>query len=139
MGNKELSVLIVDDQAGVRYLLEVIVKEAGHRAYTAQNGLEAVTSALTIRPDLIFMDVRMPLMGGVEALEKIKAVIPEIDVIIMTAYPSEDVVSRIRKMGALCCITKPFDVDKIKEILDNCQWKYSNANTSTIAMGSYIY
>ncbi len=136
MKGEPLKILIVDDQAGVRYLLEIIMKEAGHTVCTAQNGLEAVSSAVANRPDLIFMDVRMPLMGGLEALDKIKTQIPETDVIIMTAYPSEDTVNRVKKMGALCCITKPFDVDKIKELLVKYRWNQKNINT--IAACGYV-
>ncbi|MCG9966701.1 response regulator [Pelotomaculum terephthalicicum JT] len=117
MQQEPLNVLIVDDQAGVRYLLEIVVQDSGHRAYTASNGLEAVELARSIRPDLVFMDVRMPLMGGLEALEKIKALAPETNVVIMTAFSSEQTVSQAMKKGALTCIGKPFDVDELKEFL----------------------
>lgn len=117
MRREPLDVLIVDDQAGVRYLLEIIVQDSGHRAHTASNGLEAVDLARSIRPDLIFMDVRMPLMGGLEALEKIKALAPETNVVIMTAFSSEETVSQAMQKGALTCIVKPFDVDELKDFL----------------------
>jgi len=130
-----LDVLIVDDQAGVRYLLDIVVREAGHSARTAQNGLEAVELARAARPDLVFMDVRMPLMGGLEALGKIKAMAPETVVIIMTAYSSEETVTQAMQMGALCCIAKPFDVDEIKDILVEYGWK--RANRGIAAAGCY--
>jgi len=117
MRREPLDVLIVDDQAGVRFLLEIIVKDSGHRAHIAGNGREAVDLARSIRPDLIFMDVRMPLMGGLEALEKIKALAPETNVVIMTAFSSEETVSQAMQKGALTCIVKPFDVDELKEFL----------------------
>ncbi|OPY58262.1 MAG: Sporulation initiation phosphotransferase F [Pelotomaculum sp. PtaU1.Bin035] len=117
MRREPLNILIVDDQAGVRYLLEIVVGEAGHRAHTARNGLEAVKLANSIRPDLVFMDVRMPIMGGLEALDKIKALTPETDVIIMTAFCSEDTIAQAMQKGALCCISKPFDVDELKIFL----------------------
>ncbi len=117
MAREKLKVLIVDDQAGVRFLLEIVVRESGHEAYMAQNGLEAIEMARSIHPDLIFMDVRMPLIGGLEALGKIKATNPEIQVIIMTAYGSEQTVSDALKKGAWCYIAKPFDVNEIKELL----------------------
>lgn len=117
MSREKLKVLIVDDQAGVRFLLEIVVRESGHEAYMAQNGLEAIEMARTIHPDLIFMDVRMPLIGGLEALGKIKATSPEIQVIIMTAYGSEQTVTDALKKGAWCYIAKPFDVNEIKELL----------------------
>ncbi|AQS60161.1 response regulator [Desulforamulus ferrireducens] len=115
---KALDVLIVDDQAGVRYLLEILVKEAGHRVYTAQNGVEAVEKARLKKPDLIFMDVRMPIMGGLEALGKIKKIVPNTEVIMMTAYSAEDTATIALQKGALMCMSKPFDVDEVKYLLD---------------------
>lgn len=126
MVRDKLKVLIVDDQAGVRFLLEIVVRESGHEAYMAQNGLEAIEMARSIHPDLIFMDVRMPLIGGLEALGKIKATNPEIQVIIMTAYGSEQTVSDALKKGAWCYIAKPFDVNEIKELLIKFVNEYDN-------------
>jgi len=123
--SEPLKILIVDDQPGVRYLLDIVIREVGHQVYTARNGLEAVDIAKASHPDLVFMDVRMPLMGGLEALGKIKAMLPETEVIIMTAYGSEETVTRAMEGGALCCIAKPFDVEKIKELLENLEWKHS--------------
>lgn len=123
--SEPLKILIVDDQPGVRYLLDIVIREVGHQVYTARNGLEAVDIAKASHPDLVFMDVRMPLMGGLEALGKIKAMLPETEVIIMTAYGSEETVTRAMEGGALCCIAKPFDVEKIKELLENLEWKNS--------------
>lgn len=119
MRREPLKILIVDDQTGVRYLLDIVAREAGHQTETAQNGLEAISSAFSFRPDLIFMDVRMPMMGGLEALEKIKTLFPGIDVIIMTAYGSEETVAMAMQKGALCCIAKPFDVVEIKGLLED--------------------
>lgn len=134
MVRDKLKVLIVDDQAGVRFLLEIVVRESGHEAYMAQNGLEAIEMARSIHPDLIFMDVRMPLIGGLEALGKIKATNPEIQVIIMTAYGSEQTVSDALKKGAWCYIAKPFDVNEIKELLIKFVNEY-NDNEKPKAVG----
>ncbi len=123
-----MEVLIVDDQPGVRFLLEVVVKEAGHRVYTAQSGLDAIEFSRVNCPDLIFMDVRMPLVGGLEALGEIKTIHPETDIIIMTAFGSEDTVSEAMQKGALCCISKPFDLEEIKELLLKYSWERDNFN-----------
>ncbi|AEF93351.1 response regulator receiver protein [Desulfotomaculum nigrificans CO-1-SRB] len=117
-----LDVLIVDDQVGVRYLLEILVKESGHRAHTAQNGVEAVEKVRSIKPDLVFMDVRMPIMNGLEALGKIKMIAPRTQVVMMTAYSAEDTATIALQKGALKCMSKPFDVEEIKEILENFAW-----------------
>ena len=117
MGSSCMDILVVDDHPGVRYLLDIVIKEIGHRVHTAQNGLEAVEKVRTIRPKLVFMDVRMPLMGGLEALTRIKRMFPDTQVVIMTAYGSDDTILQAQKQGALCCMTKPFDVDCIRDFL----------------------
>jgi two-component system response regulator (stage 0 sporulation protein F) len=130
MGREKLKVLIVDDQAGVRFLLDIVVKESGHKSYMAQNGLEAIELACSVHPDLIFMDVRMPRIGGLEALRKIKETNPEIQVIIMTAYGSEQTVSDALKYGAWCYIAKPFDVNEIKKLLIKFVNEHGDINDS---------
>jgi len=109
----------VDDQPGVRFLLDIVIRDAGHRVYTAHNGLEAVDMVKRFYPDLVFMDVRMPILGGLEALEQIKKFAPQTKVIIMSAYGSDDVEKKAIWEGALCCIAKPFEVDSIKSLLKN--------------------
>lgn len=116
-------VVVADDQAGVRYLLEIVIREEGHEVYLAQNGLEAVELAKNVRPDLIFMDVRMPLMDGLEALEKIKSITPATKVVIMTAYGSEAMVAEALQKGAACCLAKPFDVGQIRTLVQDFNWK----------------
>lgn len=119
---KKFDVLVVDDQFGIRYLLDIVIREGGHNVYTAQNGLEAVEMAQVIKPDVIFMDVRMPLMNGLDALKKIKQMLPEVKVFMMTAYGSEDVIDQALEYGASRCLIKPFDVEDILEILKELTW-----------------
>lgn len=123
MERKNLDVLIVDDQPGVRYLLDVIIAEEGHMVRIARNGLEAVEAVKSARPDLVIMDVRMPQMCGIEALGKIKIISPETEVVLMTAYVSDETVQMALKKGALCCFTKPFDVDGIKSFVSDFSWR----------------
>jgi two-component system response regulator (stage 0 sporulation protein F) len=130
MDREKLKVLIVDDQAGVRFLLDIVIRESGHKSYMAQNGLEAIELARSVHPDLIFMDVRMPRIGGLEALRKIKETNPEIQVIIMTAYGSEQTVSDALKYGAWCYIAKPFDVNEIKKLLKKFISEHGDINDS---------
>lgn len=117
MGYQGLNILIVDDQPGVRYLLDAVVKEDGHNSYLATNGLEAVEMVRKIEPNLVFMDIRMPVMDGTKALEKIKELGFKTDVVIMTAFTEKDVIDKAYKNGAVRCIIKPFDVDDIRKII----------------------
>lgn len=119
MKRKVCDVLVVDDQPGVRFLLDLVIQDAGHRVHTAHNGLEAVDMVRRLRPDLVFMDVRMPLLGGLEALEQIRKFAPQTKVIIMSAYGSDDVEKKAIQEGALCCIAKPFEVESIKGLIND--------------------
>ncbi len=134
MKRKKLDVLVVDDQPGVRYLLDVIIAEEGHRVRIAKNGLEAVEAVKSSRPDLVIMDVRMPKMCGIEALGKIKIISPETEVVLMTAYVSDETVQMALKKGALCCFTKPFDVDGIKSFVADFSWRNCGYNNELPAV-----
>lgn len=124
VGGDCLDILVADDQPGVRYLLDIIIKEAGHRVHMAGNGLEALDMVRRVRPQLVFMDVRMPLMDGLEALGRIKKISPETEVVMMTAYFSDDTIARSLKKGAARCLAKPFDVEKIKSLIQEFAWQH---------------
>ena len=117
MGYQSLNILVVDDQPGVRYLLDAVVREEGHQSYLATNGLEAVEMVKKVNPHLLFMDIRMPLMDGTKALETIKELGFEPTVIMMTAYTEKSVIDKAYNNGAAKCIIKPFDIDDIRIII----------------------
>ncbi|WP_418791635.1 response regulator [Phosphitispora sp. TUW77] len=123
MESHRLNVLIVDDQAGVRYLLDAIVREEGHKPFLAVNGQEAVEQAKKINPNLVFMDIRMPVMDGTKALEKMKEMGCSCSVVIMTAFTEKEVIDKARTNGALKCIIKPFDVGEIRQIIHEVSQK----------------
>lgn len=122
MIKRTINVLIVDDQAGVRYLLDVLIKELGHKPFCASNGLEAVEMVKKVKPELIFMDVRMPIMNGFEALSRIKTMAPNTEVVMMTANYNEETVDESLQRGAVKCLAKPFDVETIRETIDQYLW-----------------
>lgn len=117
MGYQNLNVLVVDDQPGVRYLLDAVVTDEGHSSYLATNGLEAVEMVKTVNPGLIFMDIRMPLMDGTKALETIRELGYQPTVIMMTAYTEKNVIDNAYNNGAAKCIIKPFDIEDIRKII----------------------
>lgn len=119
MGYEMLKILVVDDQPGVRYLLDAVVKEEGHQSYLATNGLEAVEMIKKVEPHLVFMDIRMPLMDGTKALEIIKGLGLGVKVIMMTAFTEKSVIDEAFSNGAAKCIIKPFDIDDIRKIIRN--------------------
>lgn len=109
-------VLIVDDQPAIRFLLEIVTKEVGLNSISANNGMEAIEKVQSFGPQVVIMDIKMPVMNGLEALEKIKKV-SNAKVVIMSAYTDKKSLEQARKLGAYRCLCKPFDVNDIKDIL----------------------
>ncbi len=107
-------ILVVDDQHGVRVLLQLAFQEEGYQVATAVNGRDALRQVERWRPDVVVMDVRMPIMGGLEALPRIKSLAPRTAVIIMSAYVESDALPEVWRLGADDFIFKPFDLDELK-------------------------
>jgi len=102
------SILIVDDELGPREALRMILKD-DYRISFATNGLEAVEHTKSRPPDLVIMDMKMPVMDGLQALKKIKEINPYISVLMVTGYGTIDTAVEAMKIGAIDYITKPFD------------------------------
>ena len=111
------SILIVDDQKGVRRLLEEVFKKDGWEVSTAVDGTEAVTLAIQHEPDIILMDMKMPNMNGLEASQKIIEKNPRLSIIMMTAYGEMEVVRAALDSGVKKCVTKPFDIIYLREMV----------------------
>ncbi|MEW6172664.1 MAG: response regulator [Bacillota bacterium] len=129
MSGITLSILIVDDQAEIREILEIFFLTEGHSINHAKNGREAVKVAFATRPDIVFLDVKMPVLDGFGALREIRKIIPEADVVMMTACPEVDFISRAFKEGAVGFLGKPFDMAAVKTIVEGVQ-KKKNALSS---------
>ena len=115
-------VLIVDDEPGIVRLLSMRLKARGYEVFEAYDGLECVNVAVKKIPDLILLDIKMPQGGGIGAFEKLiqHEATKRIPVIFMTAYPSEEIQTQVRRMGAKECISKPFirhDFEKSIELI----------------------
>lgn len=114
-------VLVVDDQNGVRRLLEELFKKEGYEVTAAADGVESLEKVKTSSPDLILMDMKMPNMNGLEASQEIRKINSNIPIIMMTAYGETDVAQKALELGVRKYITKPFDIlalrDMVREVL----------------------
>lgn len=113
------NILIVDDQKGVRRLLEELFKREGWNVRTAADGKEAIDFVDETIPDIILMDVKMPKMNGLEASQIILERFENIPIIMMTAYGEIDVVKKAMDAGVKKCITKPFDIMVLRDMVSN--------------------
>ena len=123
MENKKPIVLVIDDQPGIRFLLDEVLRESGYEVATAANGYEGVEKAGVLHPGLILLDMKMPGMDGIETLWELKQRGQGDNVIIMTAYGENEIVNQALEIGASAYLIKPFDIRAfcrlVKEHLPN--------------------
>lgn len=116
-GMKE-RILIVDDQLGIRLLLKEILQKEGYSTFQAANGYQAIEITKKENPDLVLLDMRLPEMNGIEILQELKKISPDIRVIIMTAYGEQELIDTAKNIGILDYITKPFEIEEIRRIVE---------------------
>lgn len=119
MSNSQATILVIDDQPGIRRLLTEVLQDEGYHVITAANGYEGIQVALTVNPNVILMDMKMPGMDGIEALKELKRQGQGDQVIMMTAYGELDMVNEAKEAGMRDYITKPFDIISLCQIIQN--------------------
>ncbi len=112
------TVLIVDDAEFMRVMLKDILADMDLAVVgEAGDGDQAVELFVKLRPDLVLLDIMLPTVGGIEALEEIIAEEPEALVVMITALGQKEQVLSSIKAGARDFIVKPFDQDRVQETL----------------------
>ena len=107
-------VLMVDDSRTSRKLLRSILENGGHEVIgEAANGQEGVQQFQSLKPDLVTMDITMPVLDGIEALKMIKALDKQTKVVMVTAAGQKGKVMECIRSGADEFITKPFEAEEI--------------------------
>ncbi|PKN35999.1 MAG: two-component system response regulator [Deltaproteobacteria bacterium HGW-Deltaproteobacteria-19] len=106
-------ILVVDDDESVRKLLTVVLGKEGFDVTCADNGLTGLEAFRSTSADIVIMDIRMPEMDGLQALEEITKMRRGAAVILMTAYAAVETAVQAMKLGAFDYVIKPFDIDEI--------------------------
>lgn len=117
MATQPRLILVVDDQMGVRRLIQEVFREVGYRVATAAHGQEAMALCSMEMPDLVLLDMKMPVMDGVETLRSMRHLYPELPVIFMTAVGDGERVNEVLSLGARNFISKPFDVFELRRLV----------------------
>ena len=117
MGEKA-SILIVDDNISLCKTISFVLGRKGYAVTTAEDGPEAIERVKENPFDMIFMDIKMPLMDGVETYRRIKKIRPEAVVMMMTAYAVEELVQEALQEGAYGITYKPLDIERMVAVIE---------------------
>jgi signal transduction histidine kinase len=121
------TLLIVDDEEGPRQSLRVVFKD-DYSLLIASNGTEALELARKNKINAAVLDIRMTGMSGTEVLEKLKAIQPSIEVIMLTAYETVETIRQALRLGACDYLNKPFDVPTIRKAVAVAMERHSFAD-----------
>jgi CheY-like chemotaxis protein len=115
------SVLVVDDDSMMREMLKLILRSEEYRiAGEAANGQDAVMQSVSLKPDLILLDINMPKMDGLQALEEIRKANPATKVLMVSADATMDKVKEAIAKGALGFIVKPLNPASVLDRVGMC-------------------
>ncbi len=111
------SILLVDDEEGIRTVLGISLADAGYHVTTAASGEEALARFAERRPDIVLTDIKMPGLSGLDLLERIKATDPDVEVIMLTGHGDMDLAIQSLKRDATDFLTKPVNDDMLEVAL----------------------
>ena len=118
--SRDRTILIVEDSDDVRYFMRLALEHSGYLIVEAENGEMAVEIAQRERPDIILMDLSLPIMDGMAATEKIRASegLDGIPIIAVTGHQETDFRAGAKAAGFDAYVTKPIDIDSLRELIN---------------------
>ena len=117
----EKSILLVDDEEGIRKVLGIALSDMGYHVRAAENGVEALRIFEDERPPIVLTDIKMPEMDGIELLRRIKKVNPDTEVIMITGHGDMDLAIKSVKYEATDFVTKPINAEVLEIALNRAQ------------------
>jgi two-component system cell cycle response regulator DivK len=118
--SRDRTVLIVEDSDDARYFMRLALEQRGYLITEAENGAKAVELAQLERPDIILMDLSLPVLDGIAATEKIRATdgLGGIPIIAVTAHQETDFRAGAKAAGFDAYVTKPIDIDFLGDLIE---------------------
>ena len=116
---QDFSILVVEDLEAVRELICLILEEDGYHVESASNGKEGLELFSTKHFDMVFTDLLMPVMSGIEMGEKIKRINKNIPIVLVTAWMMEYTESEVHSKGIDYIVKKPFSEDQLRQLVRN--------------------
>lgn len=116
-----MKILIVDDSSLSRRILTKIISREGREIIEANNGLAAIELFSIEKPDLVFLDLNMPDLPGLEVLKNIKEINPEAKIVVATADLQEITKKLALESGAFAIINKPFNENEVQALINSLE------------------
>ena len=113
---RQFKILVVDDEQGPREAMRMILKDT-YEVFTEDNPVKAMERVKSGEIDIVALDIKMPNINGLELLENIKKTSPDVEVFLITGFPSVSTAVEAMQFGAYDYVTKPFDRDAVMEII----------------------
>jgi two-component system nitrogen regulation response regulator NtrX len=113
------AILIIDDEPGIRLTLADILKDEKYKVFTAEDALCGIETLKREKIDLVFLDVLLPKLGGIEALEKIHKEWPAVEIVMISGHANIDMAVRAVKLGAFDFLEKPLSLEKVLTVCRN--------------------
>lgn len=111
------SILIVDDDPGVRNFLNIVFKNKGFETQLAESGLQAIEAVRKQKPSVVLLDMMMPGMDGLETLKKLREINPDLGVVMATGLCDETMAQKAMQLGAYAYVVKPFDLAYLEMVV----------------------
>ena len=121
MGQNVMKILVVDDEEYICEILHEFLSLQGYQVDTAVNGEDALKKYEADRPEVVLLDIRMPGMGGVDILRRIKEIDSRPGVVMLSAFGDEETVNEVLQMGADYYLQKPVEFEHLMKILTSLQ------------------
>ncbi len=112
-------ILVVDDERMIRWSIQQALSKDGHSVSTVETGEEALAQAGDEMPDLVFLDITLPGIDGIEVLRRLKSIDPSATVVMVTATDDLKTAVEAMRLGAYDYVSKPFDLDRLRMIAQN--------------------
>ena len=132
----KIKVLVVDDEPGALESFRMILEIKDYEVQTFSSGIDALATAEKTPFDIAFIDLKMPIMGGLDVLKKLKEISPATEAIIVTAYASEESQANAITLGAMEYLRKPFLMEEIFSLCDRALRKRREKASATKKDGS---
>ena len=114
-----MKILLTDDNTEFSLNLKDILEVKGYEVFITNDGFSALDFVKRTLVDIVLLDIRMPEMNGVETFKKMKSIIPDVPVIMLTGFALEELIRESLECGVFRCLSKPLDFDELFATIEN--------------------